>query len=183
MLAGRVGRCAWRMVYSRSLARPTGCCCSLRAAQGDSVVPQQGVDPLYLAAIQATARVLRDACAQQGCRWDPGQDVRRLVASDHDGPQLLNALVAESVVVPSFSELLGPVHAAAGGHPQALSRFLAALPRYESVPAAELSQGLHESTLCLDLAAPWNPDGPAGEPRTDDQTRCRATIGPEPVSV
>jgi pimeloyl-ACP methyl ester carboxylesterase len=129
----------------------------------DSVVPQQGVDPLYLAAIQATARVLREACAQQGCHWDPGQDIRRLVASDHDGPQLLNALVAESVVVPSFSELLRPVHAAAGGHPRALNRFLAALPRYESVPADELSQGLHESTLCLDLAAPWNPDGPADE--------------------
>jgi pimeloyl-ACP methyl ester carboxylesterase len=129
----------------------------------DSVVPQQGVDPLYLAAIQASARVLRDACAQQGCRWDPGRDVRRLVASEHDGPQLLNALVAESVVLPSFGELLGPVHAAAGGHPQALNRFLAALPRYESVPAGELSQGLHESTLCLDLALPWNPEGPAGE--------------------
>lgn len=129
----------------------------------DSVVPQQGVDPLYLAAIRATARVLRDACAQQGCRWDPGQDVRRLVASDHDGPQLLNALVAESVVVPSFSELLGPVHAAAVGHPRALHRFLAALPSYESVPAGELSQGLHESTLCLDLAVPWNPGGSAGE--------------------
>jgi pimeloyl-ACP methyl ester carboxylesterase len=129
----------------------------------DSVVPQQGVDPLYLAAIQATARVLREACAQRGCRWDPGQDVRRLVGSYHDGPQLLNALVAESIVVPSFSELLGPVRAAADGHPQALDRFLAALPGYESVPADKLSQGLHESTLCLDLAAPWNPDGPAGE--------------------
>jgi pimeloyl-ACP methyl ester carboxylesterase len=129
----------------------------------DSVVPQQGVDPLYLAAIQATARVLREACAQQLCRWDPGQDVRRLVASYRDGPKLLNALVAESVVIPSFRELLGPIHAAADGHPQALNRFLAALPGYESVPADKLSQGLHESTLCLDLAAPWNPAAPTSD--------------------
>jgi pimeloyl-ACP methyl ester carboxylesterase len=129
----------------------------------DSVVPQQGVDPLYLAAIQATARVLRNACAQRDCGWDPAQDVRRLVASDHDGPQLLNALVAESVVVPSFRELLGSMHAAAHGHPRALNRFLAALPSYQRAPADELSQGLHESTLCLDLAAPWNPDAPTGK--------------------
>jgi pimeloyl-ACP methyl ester carboxylesterase len=127
----------------------------------DSVVPQQGLDPLYLAALQATARVLRDACAQQGCHWDPARDVRTLVEQYHDGPQLLNAIVAESVAVPSFSEVLGPVHAAADGHPQALDHFLAALPSYESATAGELSQGLHESTLCLDLAAPWNPDAPA----------------------
>lgn len=129
----------------------------------DSVVPQQGVDPLYLAALQATARVLRDACAQAGCRWDPAEDVRTLVRRDHDGPQLLNALVAESVAVPSFTEVLGPVHAAAEGHTHALKVFLAELPSYESAPADVLSQGLHESTLCLDLAAPWNPTAGGSE--------------------
>jgi len=101
----------------------------------DSVVPQQGVDPLYLAAIQATARVLRDACAQQRCRWDPAADVRAVVEAEHNGPQLLNALVAESVAVPSFLEVLGPLHDAAAGHPQALDRFLAAIPTYESASA------------------------------------------------
>lgn len=123
----------------------------------DSVVPQRGVDALYLASIQATARVLRDACAQQRCGWDPASDVRAVVDAHHDGPQLLDALVAESVAVPSFTEVLGPLHEAAHGHPQALDRFLAAIPTYESAPADQLSQGLHESTLCLDLAAPWNP--------------------------
>lgn len=129
----------------------------------DSVVPQQGVDPLYLAALRATARVLRSACAQQHCRWDPAHDVQAVVDRYHDGPQLLNALVAESVAVPSFSEVLGPLHEAADGRPQTLNRFLAAIPRYESAPADELSQGLHESTLCLDLAAPWNPDAPSAQ--------------------
>ncbi|MGN6170517.1 MAG: alpha/beta fold hydrolase [Solirubrobacteraceae bacterium] len=122
----------------------------------DSVVPQQGVDPLYLAALQATARVLRSACAQQRCRWDPAHDLQVVVDRYHNGPQLLNAVVAESVVVPSFSEVLVPLHEAADGRPQTLNRFLAAIPDYESAPADQLSQGLHESTLCLDLAAPWN---------------------------
>ena len=124
----------------------------------DSVVPQQGVDPLYLAALEATARVLRSACAQQRCHWDPARDVHVVVGRYHNGPQLLNALVAESVVVPSFREVLVPLHQAANGRPHALNRFLSAIPRYESAPAGKLSQGLHESTLCLDLAAPWNPD-------------------------
>lgn len=129
----------------------------------DSVVPQQGVEPLYLGALQATARVLRSACAQQGCRWDPAHDVHVVVDRYHDGPQLLNALVAESVVVPSFTEVLGPLHQAADGRPQRLDRFLAAIPHYESTPANQLSQGLHEATLCLDLAAPWNPAAPTGQ--------------------
>jgi pimeloyl-ACP methyl ester carboxylesterase len=129
----------------------------------DSVVPQQGLEPLYLAALQATARVLRSACAQQGCRWDPAHDVQVVVDRYHDGPQLLNALVAESVVVPSFTEVVGPLHRAADGRPQTLDRFLAAIPRYESTPASQLSQGLHEATLCLDLAAPWNPAAPTGQ--------------------
>jgi len=124
----------------------------------DSVVPQEGVDPSYLAALEATARVLRSACAQQRCRWDPAHDVHIVVGRYHDGPQLLNALVTESVAVPSFSEVLVPLHEAANGRPQTLNRFLSAIPRYQSAPAHELSQGLHESTLCLDLAAPWKPD-------------------------
>jgi pimeloyl-ACP methyl ester carboxylesterase len=123
----------------------------------DSVVPQQGVDPLYIATLQATGPVLRSACAQEHCNWDPARDLKTVVNRYHNGPQLLNALVAESVEVPSFSEVLGPLHDAADGSPQSLDRFLAAIPRYESAPADELSQGLHESTLCLDLSAPWNP--------------------------
>jgi pimeloyl-ACP methyl ester carboxylesterase len=129
----------------------------------DSVVPQQGVDPLYLAAVQATARVLRDACRRQGCRWDPAQDLRNVVSAHHDGPQLLNVLVAESVAVPSFAEVIGPVHQAAHGHPGALDRLLAKVPTFERAPADELSQGLHESTLCPELSAPWNPGASGSE--------------------
>ncbi len=123
----------------------------------DSVVPQQGVDPFYLAGLEATARVLRSACAQQHCPWDPAQDLAEVVRARHNGPALLDALVAESIVVPSFRGIPALLHAAREGHVNALDMFLEAVHRGEATPADALSQGLHESTLCLDLSAPWNP--------------------------
>jgi pimeloyl-ACP methyl ester carboxylesterase len=80
-----------------------------------------------------------------------------VVASRHDGPQLLDAIVAESIAFPSFPALLPALHAAAAGHLAALQRFIAAVDRAQAAPAGELSQGLHESTLCLDLPPPWDP--------------------------
>jgi pimeloyl-ACP methyl ester carboxylesterase len=38
-----------------------------------------------------------------------------------------------------------------------LDAFLAGVRSGEAAPAAELSQGLHQSTLCLDLQPPWDP--------------------------
>src|SRR6478609_2117061 len=82
----------------------------------DSVVPQQGVDATYLAALQATARVLRSACAEQRCGFDPARDVATIVRTQRDGPELLDALVAESVGFPSFAGVLGVLHDAARGN-------------------------------------------------------------------
>jgi pimeloyl-ACP methyl ester carboxylesterase len=127
----------------------------------DSVVPQRGVDPLYLAALEAAGRVLRDACASQRCGRDPALDVRAVLRIYHNGPQLLNGLVAEGLAVPSFTDVLGPLHEAALGHPQPLERFMALVASADRASPDELSQGLHESTLCLDLAAPWNPAAPS----------------------
>jgi pimeloyl-ACP methyl ester carboxylesterase len=132
----------------------------------DSVVPQQGVDPLSLASLQATAGVLRSACDQERCGFDPAHDLAAVVRVHHDGPQLLNAIVAESIVAPDFRPLLSALHAGAGGDMRGLRAFLAAVRLGESAPADELSQGLHESTLCLDLEAPW-------DPRTSPQQRQR----------
>jgi pimeloyl-ACP methyl ester carboxylesterase len=131
----------------------------------DSVVPQQGADPSYLAALQATAHVLRSACAEQRCGFDPARDVATIVRREGDGPQLLDALVAESVAFPSFSGVLGILHAAAQGHLEGLKRFFVAVHRGDAAPAAVLSQGLHESTLCVELAPPWNPAAPAAKRR------------------
>src|SRR5262249_26966149 len=74
-----------------------------------------------------------------------------------DGARILNALVTDSIVDPSFTGIPAAVHQAAVGHPAALDRFVDGVDRGESAPAALLSQGLHEATLCLDLAAPWTP--------------------------
>jgi pimeloyl-ACP methyl ester carboxylesterase len=123
----------------------------------DSVVPQQGVDPLYLASLRATAGALRSACAQAHCGFDPASDLAAVVRAHHDGPQLLDGIVAESIVAPAFPHVLGALHAAAAGDVGPLNAFLGAVREGEAAPADELSQGLHESTLCLDLPAPWNP--------------------------
>jgi pimeloyl-ACP methyl ester carboxylesterase len=104
--------------------------------------------------------VLRSVCAAEHCGWDPAGDVAAVVARLHDGPDLLNALVAESVAAPDYPGVLDDLHAARRGHAQALERFTAEARHDEAAPAALLSQGLHESTLCLDLASPWDPNQP-----------------------
>jgi pimeloyl-ACP methyl ester carboxylesterase len=75
---------------------------------------------------------------------------------------LLDALVAESVEAPDYPGVVDDLHAARAGRPAALRAFLASVRRAEAVPASFLSQGLHESTLCQELAAPWAPAAPAG---------------------
>ena len=127
----------------------------------DSVVPQTGVDPLYLASIQATAGVLRGACAAQRCRTDPASDLAAVIHAGENGPRLQNAIVADSIADPSFPHLADALSAARRGDPVKLNVLLTAAERAEAAPAPELSQALHESTLCPDLAPPWNPASPA----------------------
>jgi pimeloyl-ACP methyl ester carboxylesterase len=129
----------------------------------DSVVPHRGVDPLYRAALSRSAPVLRSVCAAQRCGWDPAVDLAAVVRRFHDGPALLDALVGESVIAPGYPGVLDALHSARAGHPRALERFIAAAQRGEAAPARFLSQGLHESTLCLDLASPWDPDQPVSK--------------------
>jgi pimeloyl-ACP methyl ester carboxylesterase len=123
----------------------------------DSVVPQAGVDPLYRAALSGSARVLRTVCSAERCGWDPAGDLAAVLARMHNGPALLDALVAESVAAPDFPGLLAALHAARAGHPGALEALLTTIRRDEAAPASFLSQGLHESTICLELAPPWDP--------------------------
>ncbi len=127
----------------------------------DSVVPQTGVDPLYRAALARAGVVLRSVCAAQHCGWDPDADLAAVVGRLHDGPALLDALVADSVGAPDFRGVLGALHAARAGRTGPLDAFLTAVRSAEAVPASYLSQGLHESTLCQELAPPWDPAAPA----------------------
>jgi pimeloyl-ACP methyl ester carboxylesterase len=129
----------------------------------DSVVPQTGVDPLYRAALSGSARVLRSVCAARRCGWDPAADLAAVVRRLHDGPALLDALVADSVAAPEFPGVLEDLHAARSGRPQALEALMAVVRRDDEAPAGFLSQGLHESTLCLDLASPWDPGASPGQ--------------------
>ena len=88
----------------------------------DSVVPSWNVDPLQLASMRETATVLRAACAARGCGFDPADDLAAVVRRYHDGPALLDTLVAMSVGDPSFPGVPATLHAAATGHPAALER-------------------------------------------------------------
>ncbi len=123
----------------------------------DSVVPQQGPDALYVAALQRSGPVLRSVCAQQHCGFDPAKDVATIVRTQHDGPGLLNALVAESVAFPAFDGIARALHAAARGDLKGLDELLSGVRRGEAAPADSLSQGLHESSVCVELASPWDP--------------------------
>jgi len=143
----------------------------------DSVVPQQGVDATYLAALQATARVLHSACAEQHCGFDSARDVATIVRTQRNGPELLDALVAQSVGFPSFAGVLGVLHDAARGNLGPLKRFFAAVHRGDAVPAAILSQGLHESALCAELAPPWDPAS-SSSARSLTVTRAAAQLSP-----
>ncbi len=129
----------------------------------DSVVPQTGVDPLYRAALTRSAVVLRSVCAAERCGRDPAADLAWVVAHLHDGPALLNALVALSVAAPDFPGMLDDLRTARAGRPARLDALLATVQRDEAVPASFLSQGLHESTLCQELASPWDPAASAAQ--------------------
>ena len=121
----------------------------------DSVVPTWNVDPLQLDTMRRTAAVLRDACAAQGCAADPAADLAAVVRRYHDGPALLDTLVALSIGAPSFPGVPAALHAAAAGRPAGLDGLMARVRAAQAAPAGYLSQGLHASTLCADLPMPW----------------------------
>jgi pimeloyl-ACP methyl ester carboxylesterase len=102
----------------------------------DSVVPSWNVDPLQLVNMRQTATVLRDACAAQGCGSDPASDLAAVVRRYHDGPALLDMLVALSVGDPSFPGVPAALHAAAAGRPDALSALVAQVHAADSATAA-----------------------------------------------
>ena len=146
----------------------------------DSVVPQQGPDALYAAALRQTGPVLRSVCAEQHCGFDPARDLATIVRTRHDGPALLNALVAESVAFPSYEAVPQALHAAAHGNPKGLDELLAGVRRGEAAPADALSQGLHQSSVCVELAPPWDP---AASPARRRAVMDRAAAALTPTEV
>jgi len=107
----------------------------------DSVVPSWNVDPLQLANMRQSAAVLRDVCAAAAVRLRSSSDLAAVVRRYHDGPALLDMLVALSVGDPSFPGVPTALHAAAAGHPDALTALVARVRAADAASAGELSQG------------------------------------------
>jgi pimeloyl-ACP methyl ester carboxylesterase len=126
----------------------------------DSVVPQQGIDLFPVTSFRATAHVLRQVCADEHCGYDPAADLQAVVRARRDGPRLLDTITGLSMGAASFTGLLTALHRARAGIYGPLNTIVREQERSSQTPAAELSQGLHESTLCLDLPRPWNPSAP-----------------------
>jgi pimeloyl-ACP methyl ester carboxylesterase len=122
----------------------------------DSVVPQEASGQLETAALPRVAHVLRDVCRASGCPGDPAADLAAAVARYHDGPALLDAIVALSVIDPTYPGVASALHDARAGNPTPMRDLIRSIRKAEaSEPASQLSQGLHASTLCADWLWPW----------------------------
>ncbi|MFJ8434034.1 alpha/beta fold hydrolase [Kitasatospora sp. NPDC094019] len=122
----------------------------------DSVVPQQGFDPLDLAPLPATARVLRAACRATGCTTDPAADLAATVRRYGNGARILAALTGYEFVDPDYGGVPDILHEAAAGRPERLLEFFESVHReVDAATAEELSQGLHSAALCADSRFPW----------------------------
>jgi pimeloyl-ACP methyl ester carboxylesterase len=121
----------------------------------DSVVPHDAPILLPVENMRAAARVLRAVCRHRGCPADPVADLAAVVRSRGNGSELLDTLVTLSVADPAFPGVPEALHEARLGRPGRLGRLVAGVRQGSSAGAAELSQGLHASTLCTDTPAPW----------------------------
>ncbi|MFJ6382599.1 alpha/beta fold hydrolase [Kitasatospora sp. NPDC092039] len=144
----------------------------------DSVAPPQGFDPLDLAAMPATARVLRAACQATGCTTDPAADLAATVRRYGNGAQILSALTGYEFIDPDYGGVPEILHEAAAGQPAKLQEFFDLVHReVDTASAEELSQGLHSAALCADSRFPWGTtDTPVeARPAALELTRQRLT--------
>ena len=144
----------------------------------DSVVPHDGIDPFLTVPLHAAARVLRDVCADRQCPGDPATDLAAVVRARHDGSDVLNTITIMEFVSSDYDGVPEALHAAAEGDMQPLERMIAGVRRGVQVPAKELSQGLHASTLCADGVWPWGSLAVPVPDRADDVGRAAAGLDP-----
>ncbi|MFE4361511.1 alpha/beta hydrolase [Kitasatospora sp. NPDC056800] len=144
----------------------------------DSVAPPGGFDPLDLAAMPATARVLRAACQATGCTTDPAADLAATVRRYGNGAQVLSALTGYEFIDPDFGGVPEALHEAAAGQPAKLQDLFDLVHQVvDAAPAEDLSQGLHSATICADARFPWgSTDTPVeGRAAALERTRQRLT--------
>ena len=126
----------------------------------DSVVPQQNVNPLYLASMHRAAFVLRQACLQQHCRYDPAAELAQVIARYGYAVRIFDILVILSIIDPHLSSpriaFLARLHEAANGNLGPLRDLITGFYGGAAVRPQIYSSGLHAATLCGDIPdMPW----------------------------
>lgn len=129
----------------------------------DSVVPQDGMRSLYLDSLRRSATVLRLACQEQNCGFDPVADLAKVTTTYDNGVAVFDLLVVGSILDPrlrgdnGFFPVLDLLHQAANGNPGPLDEAIEFLRTVGiQSPPESYSSGLHIATLCADLRdLPW----------------------------
>ena len=151
----------------------------------DSVVPLDGAGVLYEDAMGHSAWVLRTACREQSCGFDPAKDLAQVVRRDGNGVGVFNLLVLASIVDPKLDDprlrILDALHASAGGDRTRLDRLVAGFADPGGEPAEDFSSGLHAATLCADSAWPWGDSAAPVEGREKALARAVRAIRPADV--
>ncbi|MEU4420836.1 alpha/beta fold hydrolase [Actinoplanes sp. NPDC024001] len=151
----------------------------------DSVVPQNDPDALYLDSLRRSGTVLRRACQEQRCGYDPAAELARVVRRHDIGVGVFDLLVIASIVDPkltgeTFFPVLDLLHQAAQGDPGPLTAAIADLQGGGATPPAEFSAGLHLATLCADLrSAPWGDATATLRERDEAVARALDKISPD----
>jgi pimeloyl-ACP methyl ester carboxylesterase len=142
---------------------------NVRALVLDSVLPHsdpQADDPFYLTGMRATARVLRAACADVQCGFDPADDLAWIVRHGVDGVKLFDTIVTYEFADSDYTAVLEAVHAARNGDPNPLLALETSIHQAAGAPPELFSSGLHAATICADLRLPWSSTTPlAARPR------------------
>ncbi|MCB8901005.1 MULTISPECIES: alpha/beta fold hydrolase [unclassified Streptomyces] len=157
----------------------------VRALVLDSVVPLDGAGVLYENALGHSARVLRTACREQGCGFDPARDLATVVRRDGNGVGVFNLLVIASIIDPKLDNprfgILGALHASAAGDRARLDGLVAGFSAPSDEPPSEFSSGLHAATLCADSRWPWGDASAPAEGREQALKRAVQRIRPAAV--
>jgi pimeloyl-ACP methyl ester carboxylesterase len=142
-----------------ALAQPR----AVRALVLDSVLPHvdpQADDSLYLTGLKATGRVLRAACRDLGCGFDPADDLAWVVRHGLAPVPLWDAIVTYEFVDPEYQRMIDAIHQARHGDPGTLRMLVAQIHRAGSAPPELFSSGLHAAALCADMRLPWSSTTP-----------------------
>ncbi|MBC9712049.1 alpha/beta fold hydrolase [Streptomyces sp. TRM66268-LWL] len=125
----------------------------------DSVVPSDGAGALYEDSLHHARTVLRTACKEQACGFDPAKDLAEVVRRDDNGVPVFGMLVVASIIDPKLNNpnfrILDAIHSAAGGDTAHLNGLVAGFNDPSGTPPAKFSAGLHAATLCADTRFPW----------------------------